>query len=240
MLRLGALLETAMRPLSDHHPAIAAGRRSPDTRSLATLDDRDLLALLLRRSLRQTSVPAVHAVDALFDRFGDIAAIASADVPELARASGLGPGALTDLKLLRLLSERLVRAEASRRPLIASWTALLAYVRVALAEEPREQFRALFLDKRNRLLSDELVAHGTIDHAPVYPREVVRRALEVSAASIILVHNHPSGDPEPSRADIEMTRKIVDAAKVFDIQVHDHLVVGRDGTASLRTLGHFR
>ena len=103
--------------------------------------------------------------------------------------------------------------------MITSWTALLAYVRVALAEEPREQFRALFLDKRNRLLRDELVAHGTIDHAPVYPREVVRRALEVSAAAIILVHNHPSGDPEPSRADIEMTRKIVEAAKVFEIQV---------------------
>jgi len=235
MLRLGALLETAMRPLPDLEPAIAAAGRSPDTSSLANLDDRALLALLLGRSMRQTSIPAV---DALFDRFGDIAAIASADVPELARASG--PGALTDLKLLRVLSERLVRAEASRRPVITSWTALLAYVRVALAEEPREQFRALFLDKRNRLLSDELVALGTIDHAPVYPREVVRRALEVSAASIILVHNHPSGDPEPSRADIEMTRKIVDAAKVFDIQVHDHLVVGRDGTASLRTLGHFR
>lgn len=237
MLRLGALPETAMRPLPDLEPAIAAVGRSPDTRSLANLDDRALLALLLGRSLRQTSIPAV---DALFDRFGDIAAIASADAPELARASGLGPGALTDLKLLRVLSERLVRAEASRRPVITSWTALLAYVRVALAEEPREQFRALFLDKRNRLLSDELVAHGTIDHAPVYPREVVRRALEVSAASIILVHNHPSGDPEPSRADIEMTRKIVDAAKVFDIEVHDHLVVGREGTASLRTLGHFR
>ena len=237
MLRLGALLETAMRPLPDLEPAIDAVGRSPDTSSLAHLDDRALLALLLGRNLRQASAPAVNA---LFDRFGDIAAIASADVPELARVSGLGPVALTDLKLLRVLSERLVRAEASKRPVITSWTALLAYVRVALAEEPREQFRALFLDKRNRLLRDELVAHGTIDHAPVYPREVVRRALEVSAAAIILVHNHPSGDPEPSRADIEMTRKIVEAAKVFEIQVHDHLVVGRDGTASLRALGHFR
>ncbi|KAK0351250.1 hypothetical protein LTR94_025721, partial [Friedmanniomyces endolithicus] len=193
-----------MRPLPDLEPAIDAVGRSPDTSSLAHLDDRALLALLLGRNLRQASAPAVNA---LFDRFGDIAAIASADVPELARVSGLGAMALTDLKLLRVLSERLVRAEASKRPVITSWTALLAYVRVALAEEPREQFRALFLDKRNRLLRDELVAHGTIDHAPVYPREVVRRALEVSAAAIILVHNHPSGDPEPSRADIEMTRK---------------------------------
>ncbi|WP_191558235.1 RadC family protein [Brevundimonas aurantiaca] len=226
-----------MRPLPDLEPTILAAARPPDSGSLAKLDDRALLALLLSRTLRQA--PGL-AVNALFDRFGDLAAIASADVPELARASGLGPVALTDLKLLRVLSERLARAEASRRPVITSWTALVAYVRVALAEEPREQFRVLFLDKRNRLLRDELVAHGTIDHAPVYPREVVRRALEVSAAALILVHNHPSGDPEPSRADIEMTRKVVDAAKVFDILVHDHLVVGRDGVASLRTLGHFR
>ena len=108
---------------------------------------------------------------------------------------------------------------------------------MALAEEPREQFRALFLDRRNQLMRDELTAHGTVDHAPVYPREVVRRALELSASSIILVHNHPSGDPQPSTADVEMTRKIVEAARVFDIQVHDHLVVGRNGVASLRTLG---
>ena len=234
MLRLGALLETAMRPLPDLEPAIAAAGRSPDTSSLANLDDRALLALLLGRSMRQTSMPAV---DALFDRFGDIAAIASADVPELARASGLGPAALTDLKLLRVLSERLVRAEASRRPVITSWTALLAYVRVALAEEPREQFRALFLDKRNRLLSDELVAQGTIDHAPVYPREVVRRALEVSAAAMILVHNHPSGDPTPSRADIDMTKQIIQAARSLSVEVHDHLIVGREGVTSFKQLG---
>jgi DNA repair protein RadC len=231
------LLEIAMRPLPDLEPAFDPTARSPDTTALANLDDRALLSLLLGRNLRHASGASV---DALFDRFGDLATIASADVPELARASGLGPMALTDLKLFRILSERLARAEASKRPVITTWTALLAYVRVALAEEPREQFRALFLDKRNRLLRDELVAHGTIDHAPVYPREVVRRALEVSAASIILVHNHPSGDPEPSSADIEMTRKVVEAAKVFGIQVHDHLIVGREGTASLRTLGHFR
>ena len=110
-------------------------------------------------------------------------------------------------------------------------------MKVALAHLPREQFRALFLDRRNRLMRDELIAEGTVDHAPVYPREVVRRALEVSASALILVHNHPSGDPEPSRADIDMTHKVVDAAKVFDIQVYDHLVVGREGTASFRSMG---
>ena len=222
-----------MRPLPDLEPAIDPVGRSPDTSSLAHLDDRALLALLLGRSLRQVSAPAVNA---LFDRFGDIAAIASADVPELARASGLGPAALTDLKLLRVLSERLVRAEASRRPVITSWTALLAYVRVALAEEPREQFRALFLDKRNVLIADEVQGQGTVDHTPVYPREIVRRALELSSTALILIHNHPSGDPTPSRADIEMTKTIIDTAKPLGIAVHDHIIIGRDGHASFKGL----
>lgn len=231
---MGSVLETAMHPSPDPDPETGPTTCSPDAGALSNLDDRTLLALLLGRSLN----PACTAsVDALFDRFGDLAAIASADAPELARAGGLGARALTDLKLVRILSERLARAEASRRPVITSWTALLAYVRVALAGESREQFRALFLDKRNGLLRDELVAHGTVDHAPVYPREVVRRALEVSASALILVHNHPSGDPTPSRGDIEMTRKVVDAAALFDIVLHDHLVVGRDGVASFRTLG---
>ncbi|WP_313452309.1 RadC family protein [Brevundimonas sp.] len=207
--------------------------KPPDADRLSALDDHHLLSLLLGRN------PAVSpvSVEALFDRFGDLGAIASADLPELARTSGLGAAALTDLKLCRQLSERLVRCEAARRSVISSWTALLAYAKVALAHLPREQFRALFLDRRNRLMRDELIAEGTVDHAPVYPREVVRRALEVSASALILVHNHPSGDPEPSRADIDMTHKVVDAAKVFDIQVYDHLVVGREGTASFRSMG---
>lgn len=119
----------------------------------------------------------------------------------------------------------------------SSWSQLIAYVRTALAHQPREQFRVLFLDKKNVLMLEEIQATGTIDHAPVYPREVVRRALELNASSMILVHNHPSGDPSPSTADIEMTRKVMDAARVFDIQVHDHVIVGRLGTASFRSLG---
>lgn len=203
--------------------------------ALAGLDDQTLLAMMLTRG--SSCIDPHRVAGDLLGRFGNLAAVASADLPELARIEGVGPAALTDLKLLRLLGERLARCEAARRPVISSWSALLAYVRVALAEEPREQFRALFLDRRNQLMRDELVAHGTVDHAPVYPREVVRRALDVSASSIILVHNHPSGDPEPSRADIVLTRQIVEAAKLFAISVHDHLVVGRNGTASFRTLG---
>lgn len=168
--------------------AVETGVTSQDG-SLAGLDDPTLLALMLTRGPSSTD-PHRVAAD-LFARFGSLAAITAADLPELARIEGLGPVALTDLKLLRLLCERLARDDAARRPVVSSWSALLAYVRTALAGQPREQFRALFLDSMNQLLRDEFVAHGSVDHAPVYPREVVRRALELSASSIILVHNHP-------------------------------------------------
>lgn len=218
---------------SDPHDQLEA----PPIDTFVGLDDRALLAMMLAR--RPETADWDGICTHLFERFGSLAAITAADVPELARTNGVGAAVLTDLKMLRLLCERLARSEVACRPVVSSWSALLTYVRVALVEEPREQFRALFLDKRNQLLREEMIGLGTIDHAPVYPREVVRRALELSAAAIILVHNHPSGDPQPSRADIEMTRKIVEAARVFDIQVHDHLIVGRDGTASFRSLGLF-
>lgn len=197
------------------------------------LDDRALLGLLLRHGQADPD----QLAGGLLARFGSLAAVASADPGELARVARTAPDALFDLGILRELAVRLARAEASRRPVITSWTALQAYARAALAHRPREQFRVLFLDNRNNLMLDEFVADGTVDHAPVYPREVVRRALEVSACAMVLVHNHPSGDPTPSRADIEMTRKVVDAARVLGLQVHDHIVVGRDGTASFRALG---
>ncbi len=162
-----------------------------------------------------------------------------ASVDELRTVSGVGEAAALDLKLLQEATLRVGREQVGKRPVITSWTQLLAYVRAAMAHEPREQFRVLFLDKRNQLIADEVMNHGTVDHAPVYPREVVRRALEVSASAIILVHNHPSGDPAPSQADIAMTREIIDAARPLRIAVHDHLVVGRDGTASFKALGLF-
>ena len=127
--------------------------------------------------------------------------------------------------------------KCAKRPVISSWSALLAYTKTALAHEAREQFRVLFLDKKNQLIADEVLGQGTIDHAPVYPREVVRRALELSAAAVILVHNHPSGDPTPSAADIDMTRQVIEAGRALKIAVHDHLVVGREGVASFKALG---
>ena len=207
----------------------------------AALDDQALLGLMLRRAVHDPEGDPGRNTDrlaaALLERFAGLGAVVAAEPGELSRASGLSPLALSDLKLLRELAIRLARDETCRRPVITSWTALVAYVRTALAHEPREQFRTLFLDRRNNLLRDELIAHGTVDHAPVYPREVVRRALELSASALILVHNHPSGDPTPSQADIQMTRQVIEAARVFNLQVHDHLVVGREGTASFKALG---
>jgi len=173
---------------------------------------------------------------ALVERFGDLGSILNADACELQR-TGVAPQVIQQLERLRAFLVLATREEARRRPVISSWSQLLAYVRTALACQPREQFRALYLDRRNCLIREEWLADGTVDHAPVYPREVVRRALELSASAIVLVHNHPSGDPTPSRADIEMTRLIVEAARVFNLQVHDHLVIGRQGTASFKQLG---
>ena len=176
---------------------------------------------------------------ALLARFGDLSGVLAASIPELCTMAGVGETVALDLKLLHEAALRIGRAPIKRRPVISSWTALIAYVRVALANEAREQFRVLFLDKKNCLIADEVMGHGTVDHAPVYPREVARRALELSASSLILVHNHPSGDPTPSSADIDMTRQIVEALRPLRIAVHDHLVVGRDGVASLKSLGLF-
>jgi len=233
-------LEVAMRPLPRQTiagAAVGAGIPVPDARppGLESLDDQALLALLLARSLPGQSVDTIAA--ALLDRFGGLGDVAAAGTAELGRISGMGSTPILDLKLLREFCVRLSRSAACERPVLSSWGALVAYCRTTLAHLPREQFRTLYLDRRNILLRDEHVADGSVDHAPVYPREVVRRALELSASALILVHNHPSGDPTPSQADIAVTRQVVDAARLFGLQVHDHIVVGREGTASFRTLG---
>lgn len=228
-----------MRSLPDRTTAFQAvpapDPSAAEPSTLASLDDPALLALLLGRCLPAPMVGPT--AEALVDRFGSLGDIAAAEVAELGRLPGMGATAILDLKLLRELSVRLSRSAACARPVLSSWDALIVYARTVLAHLPREQFRALFLDRRNFLLRDELVADGSVDHAPVYPREVVRRALELSASALILVHNHPSGDPTPSQADIAVTRQIVEAARLFGIPVHDHLVLGREGTASFRTLG---
>jgi DNA repair protein RadC len=202
---------------------------------LAAVPDYELLELYLFRTIPRGDVKPL--AKALLIRFGSFAAVLGASPDELRTVSGIGEAAAMDLKLLQEATLRVGRAQVAKRPVITSWAQLLAYVRTAMAHEPREQFRVLFLDKKNQLIADELLGRGTVDHAPVYPREVARRALELSASAVILLHNHPSGDPTPSAADIDMTRQIVQATRPLGVAVHDHLVVGRDGTASFKALG---
>jgi DNA repair protein RadC len=214
------------------------------TAGLHHLPDYELLELFLFRSQPQGDVKPI--AKALLSRFGSLAAVLAASVEDLmtvrtedtrGRTKGVGMETALDLAALHEVAQRVAKEPAVKRPVISSWTALLAYVRLALQHEPREQFRVLYLDKKNQLILDEVQNRGTVDHAPVYPREVVRRGLEVSAAAMILVHNHPSGDPTPSRADIDMTRQIVQAAKSLSVEVHDHLIVGREGVTSFKQLG---
>lgn len=202
---------------------------------LVALPDYELLELYLFRTFPRGDVKPL--AKALLTRFGSLGAVLGATLEELATVPGVGEAAAMDLKLLHEATLRAGRDKIAKRPVIASWSALLGYVRVALANESREQFRVLFLDKKNQLIADEVMNRGTVDHAPVYPREVMRRALELSSSNIIILHNHPSGDPTPSRPDIDMTRQIVEAGKALKIAVHDHLVVGRDGVASFKALG---
>ena len=208
------------------------------------LPDYELLELLLFRSVPYKDTKPL-AKD-LLARFGGLEGIGAASHEavdaQVAESMGYARGKASratalDLQLIFDVARRVAREPAAKRPVISSWTALLAYVRVALQHEPREQFRVLYLDKKNQLILDEIQNRGTIDHAPVYPREVVRRALELSSPNIIVVHNHPSGDPTPSRADVEMTRQIVAAGRPLNVEVHDHLIVGREGVASLKQLG---
>jgi DNA repair protein RadC len=207
--------------------ALAAG--------LSALPDYELLELYLFRTLPRGDVKPL--AKALMVRFGGLAEVIGAPEAELAQCAGIGVATASDLKIAQELAVRATRAEARRRPVISSWSALIAYVRVSLAQERREQVRVIFLDRKNQLQSDEMLGQGTVDHAPVYPREIMRRALELSSSSLILVHNHPSCDPTPSAADIAMTREIVEAGRLLKITVHDHIVVGRDGVASLKALG---
>lgn len=204
---------------------------------LSALPDYEVLELTLFRSIPRGDVKPL--AKALIARFGGLGGVLGASLEALKTVPGVGEAVALDLKLAHETALRLGRETVAKRPVISSWSALLAYVKTALAHESREQFRVLFLDRKNQLVADEVMGHGTVDHAPVYPREVVRRALELSASAIILVHNHPSGDPTPSQADIDMTRQVVDAGRTLRIAVHDHLVVGRDGVASFKALGLF-
>lgn len=197
-----------------------------------TLGDIELLEVLLARA--GVVSPRERAL-ALLRRFGSLLSVMSASLAELSLL--LPHQAVLDIKLLYDAGRRVALAPLSRRCALSSWNAVVSYLRLLLAGQPREQFWVLFLDRKNQLIASEMLAEGTIDHAPVYPREVLRRALELNSANLVLVHNHPSGDPSPSRPDIEMTRQISKAAKTLGLTVHDHAIVGHERVTSLRSEG---
>jgi DNA repair protein RadC len=199
-----------------------------------SLPDYELLELVLFRSIPRRDVKSI--AKELIRRFGTFAEVIAAPPARLMEVGGVGESVVTDIKILEAAARRLAKGAVTRRLVLSSWSEVLDYCRTAMAFMDKEQFRLLFLDKRNGLIADEVQQSGTIDHTPVYPREVVKRALELSASALILVHNHPSGDPTPSTADVKMTRDIIDVAKPLGIVVHDHIIVGREGHASLKGL----
>ncbi|APX87240.1 hypothetical protein BV511_22560 [Methylorubrum extorquens] len=198
------------------------------------LADYELLELTLFRSIPRRDVKPL--AKALIQRFGSFAEVVSAEPTRLIEVEGVSAGVAADLKLIEAAGRRLARGAIAARPLLSSWSALIEYLRATMAFSGREEFRVLFLDRRNHLIADEVQGRGTVDHTPVYPREVARRALELASTAIILAHNHPSGDPAPSGADIRMTREIVSVLDPLGIVVHDHVILGRDGHASLKGL----
>ena len=198
------------------------------------VSDYELLELVLFRTIPQRDIKPL--AKALIAKFGSFAEVLAAPQQRLEEIKGIKEATSTDLKIVHAAAGRLARGQVQKRPVLSSWSAVLDYCRTAMAFADKEQFRVLFLDKRNQLIADELQQTCTVDHTPVYPREVVKRALEVSATAIILVHNHPSGDPTPSRADIQMTQSIVEIAKPLGISVHDHIIVGKEGHTSFKGL----
>ncbi len=198
----------------------------------AALPDYEMLELVLFRAIpRQDVKPLARR---LIDTFGDFGRVLSAPPARLAEVAGVGPAVVQELKIVEAAAQRLARAKVMHRPVLSSWAALLDYCHTAMAHRETEQFRVLYLDRRNMLIADEEQARGTVDHVPVYPREVIKRGLELNASALILVHNHPSGDPSPSEADIAMTDQIRMAAEVMGIVLHDHLIIGKSRELSFR------
>jgi DNA repair protein RadC len=224
---------------SDSEPAHYHGHRERLRTRLReagadAIADYELLELVLFRAIPRRDVKPL--AKALIARFGSFAEAIAARPERLAEVEGMSPASINEFKILEAGAKRFAKGVAKKRLALGSWSEVVDYCRTAMAFAEREEFRILFLDKRNGLIADEVQGAGTVDHTPVYPREVVRRALELAATAILLVHNHPSGDPTPSEADVKMTLEIIAMASPLGIVVHDHLIVGRHGHASLRSL----
>ncbi|MGA7197700.1 RadC family protein [Roseiarcus sp.] len=223
--------EDAAKHYHGHRERLRARLREAGPAALA---DYELLELVLFRALPQRDVKPL--AKALLARFGSFPEAISAEPHRLAEVKGMGPSAIAEFKIVEAAAQRFAKGAVKKRLPMGSWTEVVDYCRTSMAFENREIFRILFLDKKNGLIADEVQGSGTVDHTPVYPREVVRRALELSATAIVLIHNHPSGDPSPSTQDVKMTQEIIAIAKPLNVAVHDHIIVGRDGHASLKGL----
>jgi DNA repair protein RadC len=198
------------------------------------LSDYELLEMVLFTAQPRRDMKPL--AKSLLKKFGSFAEAVHAPETLLREVDGIGEASINQLKLIGAAASRIAKGQLQQRTLLSSWNDVIAYCRTSMAFADKEQFRLLFLDKRNQLIADEVQQVGTVDHTPVYPREVIKRALELSATAILLVHNHPSGDPTPSQADIQMTRAIIDIATPLGISVHDHIIVGKNGHASLKGL----
>ena len=219
--------------LKDHRKRLRDRFLTGGPRAVA---DYELLELVLFRAIpRQDVKPLARS---LLDEFGDFSAVLSAPEARLKKVSGVGAAVVTELKVVEAAAHKLAQSRVIDRPALSGWSDLVAYCRTAMAHRETEQFRVLFLDRKNVLIADEAQAKGTVDHVPVYPREVMKRALELNASALILVHNHPSGDPTPSDADIAMTKQIEEAARTLSMTLHDHLVVGAGSEFSFRSAGY--
>jgi DNA repair protein RadC len=202
----------------------------------SAMPDYEILELVLFRAIpRQDMKPLAHK---LLETFGDFNGVLSAPIPRLKEVKGVGDAIVLELKIIEAAAHRLARSRVLQRPILSSWDALIDYCHTAMAHRETEQFRVLYLDTKNTLIADEEQAKGTVNHVPVYPREVVKRALETNASALILVHNHPSGDPTPSQSDIEMTAKVKAAAEALGLTLHDHIIIGKSAELSFRSEGY--
>lgn len=199
------------------------------------LPDYELLELVLFMAIPRRDVKPL--AKELIAKFGNLAGVLNATVHELEKIDGLSDNTITALKAIQASAFRMLKQDVMKKPILNSWQRLMDYCAATMAHEKKEHFRILFLNKKNELIADEIQQSGTVDHTPVYPREIMKRALELSATAIILCHNHPSGDPRPSQTDIDMTQHIIAAGAPFSILIHDHIIVSKNGTASFRNLG---
>lgn len=199
------------------------------------LQDYELLELLLFMAIPRRDVKPL-AKD-LLKTFGSLPALMSAPHFAISQIEGVSENAATAIKAATAIAHRMMKQEIMQKPVLNNWTRLIDYCHMSMVHETREHFRILFLNKKNEMIADEIQGSGTVDHTPAYPREIMKRALELGATALILVHNHPSGDPKPSQADIDMTKTIIEAANTFNIAIHDHVVISRNGHTSFRQEG---